>query len=160
MSTFVVETTINAPVEKVWSALADIGAIYKWNPGVQDSHLTSEMDAGVETSRYCDLGGENYLYESVVKWEEDRALTMRIMKTNLPFKSADIRFTLKPVDGGTMVAVSPLYQIKYGFAGGILDRFYVRNTYEKGMENLLTGLKEFVEFDNSDKRSNEDDSLP
>ena len=33
MADFAAETVINAPVEHVWKALANIGSIYEWNPG-------------------------------------------------------------------------------------------------------------------------------
>ena len=69
MSTFATETKINAPVSEVWAALADIGGIYRWNPGVQGSHVTTEQAEGVGACRRCDLGGKNYLDEKVVKWD-------------------------------------------------------------------------------------------
>ena len=39
-------TIINAPQDKVWSTLADLGSIYKWNPGVEKSHSTSDVANG------------------------------------------------------------------------------------------------------------------
>jgi hypothetical protein len=95
--------------------------------------------------RYCNLGGKNYLDEEVVEWEVGKRLTMRITGTNLPFKSADIRFTLQADNGSTVVTVSPDYSLKFGPVGALMDRFYVRGTYEKGMNSLLKGLKEHVE---------------
>ena len=80
MSTFSTHIHIQAPPEEVWAALADIGEIYVWNPGVQSSHLTSDAGEGIGTARYCDLGGGNYLDERVVVWEPSQALTMRTSK--------------------------------------------------------------------------------
>jgi hypothetical protein len=60
--------------------------------------------------------------------------------------TADIRFRLRPdPEGGTAVSVSPDYQLKYGPIGLLMDAILVRGTYEKGMNALLRGLKEFVE---------------
>ncbi len=53
--------------------------------------------------------------------------------------------TLQGENGTTNVAVSPEYELKYGPVGRLMDRFYVHNTYRKGMQNLLAGLKEYVE---------------
>jgi uncharacterized protein YndB with AHSA1/START domain len=149
MASFTTETKIEAPVEEVWNALADIGNIYRWNRGVVDSHLTSDEAAGIGAARYCDLGGNNYLDEQVVEWEHGERLTMRIVGTNLPFKTVDIRFRLRPNPdtdrGGTAVSVSPVYELKYGPMGKILDAVYVRGTYLKGMKALLRGLKDYVE---------------
>jgi len=145
MPAFETETTIAAPVEDVWAALADIGNIYAWNPGVIQSHNTSEATEGLGATRYCDLGDSNFLNEEVVAWEPGERLTMRIVGTNLPFETADIRFILRPEGDKTVVTVSPEYRLKFGPLGSLMDRFYVRGTYQKGMGRLLQGLKEYVE---------------
>ena len=78
-------------------------------------------------------------------WEPGRALTLRIVGTNLPFKSADIRFHMAAHGQGSVVTVSPLYELKYGLLGRVLDRLFVRKTYTRGMEALLAGLKRHAE---------------
>lgn len=71
---------------------------------------------------------------------------MQITKTNLPFANADIRFSLHEADKNkTIVKVSPLYTLKFGPIGAIMDKIFVRRTYKKGMQNLLQGLKEYCE---------------
>ncbi|MFQ5855106.1 MAG: SRPBCC family protein [Anaerolineae bacterium] len=145
MNSFTTEIQINAPVENVWKALADIGNIYLWNPGVVSSHLTTDGATDIGARRHCDLGGQNYLDEEVVEWDAGRRLTMRIIGTNLPFKTADIRFTLRAENGATIVAVSPDYALRFGPLGKILDRLYARRSYMKGMQALLRGLKQYVE---------------
>lgn len=145
MSTFSIDRKINAPVDDVWQALADIGHIYQWNPGVVHSEVTSEDVAGLGAERHCNLGGKNYLDETVVAWEVGKRLTMRIVGTNLPFQRADIRFSLSPDGEGTVVTVSPEYTLKFGIVGQMLDAVFVRRNYEKGMADLLAGLKQHVE---------------
>jgi len=145
MGTFVEEITINAPTEAVWNALADIGSIYKWNPGVKQSHMTTSSEVGLGSGRHCDLGGKNYLDETVVEWRPDVALTMRIVATNLPFKTADIKFTLDGNGQQTLVTVAPEYTLKFGMLGTLMDIVLVRSSYRKGMVNLLKGLKGYVE---------------
>lgn len=145
MGSFATETTIDAPVDAVWEALSDIGSIYEWNPGVIQSHATSDTTEGLGATRTCDLGGDNFLDEEVVAWKPGEQLTMRIVGTNLPFETADVRFYLRPEGDQTVVTVSPDYKLKFGPMGSLMDRFYVRGTYQKGMDNLLQGLKEHVE---------------
>jgi hypothetical protein len=125
--------------------LADIGDIHRWNPGVVNSQLTTDSATGVGACRHCDLGGVNYLDEEVVEWEVGKRLTMRIVGTNLPFMTADIRFALRAADGATVVTLSPEYTLKFGPLGRLLDLLYVRRTYLKGMNDLLEGLKHYVE---------------
>lgn len=144
-NTFSETTIIEARPEIVWSVLNNIGDIYRWNPGVKHSHTTSEHQSGLRATRHCDLGGRNFLDEEVVVWEPQQKLTMRITGTNMPFKTADIRFTLQNKGDQTEVTVSPIYQLKFGPIGQLLDRFYVQNTYQKGMAALLAGLKNYVE---------------
>ena len=145
MSSFSVKTHISAPIETVWEVLADIGNIHAWHPGVINSHLTTEQTDGPGTARYCNLGGRNFLNELVVAWEPTQSMTVRITDTNLPFKTADIRFTLQEEMGGTFVEVSPVYQLKFGILGKALDALYVKKTYERGMQTLLRGLKDYIE---------------
>ena len=145
MATFTIERFIKAPVERVWEELAHIPSIHVWNPGVKHSYATSDEITGLGASRHCDLGGRNYLKESVVEFEEGQALTMRVDETNLPMASVDIRFRLRPQDEGTMVTLSPKYRLKFGPLGSLLDAVYVRRTYTNGMVALLAGLKEHIE---------------
>jgi len=149
MSEFTESIQISAQPEVVWAALADIGNISEWNPGVKHSEQTSTGEVNVGATRRCDLGGRNYLDEEVVVFEPHRNMTIRITDTNLPFKSADIRFTLRADGGNTIVTVSPNYELKFGAIGRILDALMVRGQYRKGMRGLLQGLKAFVEADNT-----------
>lgn len=145
MATFSETTTINAPVDEVWAALAEVGNIHVWNPGVTHSYLTTNDPTGLGAARHCDLGGKNYLKEQVVEFDEGKRITMRIMETNLPFKTAYIRFHLSPHGETSEVTVAPEYELKFGPLGSFLDRIYVRKTYRKGMAALLRGLKRHVE---------------
>lgn len=81
----------------------------------------------------------------MVEFEENKRLTMRITGTNLPFKSAEIHFLLQPDNDSTIVTVSPLYKLKFGVFGKLLNTVFVHRTYLKGMQALLHGLKKFVE---------------
>lgn len=145
MSQFTESIEISASPEQVWDILADIGSICEWNPGVEHSEQTNPGDVGVGATRRCELGGKNYLNEEVVVFDSPRRLTIRITDTNLPFNSADIRFSLEPNGSDTIVTVSPDYQPKFGVVGRILDKLMVRAQYRKGMQGLLRGLKNHVE---------------
>ena len=117
MGEFEEQVTVSAPREKVWDVLADIGNIYSWNPGVVHSEQTTPGEVGMGACRQCNLGGKNYLDEKVVEFERPHKLTIRITDTNLPFKTADIRFSLESHGDGTIVKVSPKYQLKFGWLG-------------------------------------------
>lgn len=152
MTEFSESTIIHASSERVWEALADIGSIHVWNPGVKSSHTTSDLNSGLGASRHCDLGARHYLEEEIVEYEPGETLTMRIVDSNLPFAHADIRFVLEPEATSTRVAVQPQYELKYGPVGQLMDRLFVRRTYEKGMRALLGGLKRHVESERQTAR--------
>lgn len=145
MASFTEQISIAARPDKVWQLLSDIGNIYQWNPGVDDSYVTSDQSSGAGASRRCELKGKNYLDEEVVRWEPCEKLTMRITETNLPFKNADIHFELMGQNGRTIVTLNPVYKLKFGFIGRLLDVLFVRKTYREGMKDLLKGLKERAE---------------
>ena len=109
---------------------------------MEKSNQTSKGAVKKGSTRRCDLPGNHYLDEKVVFWQPGQALTMRIIGTDLPFKKADIRFTLADHEQGTLVTVSPAYQLKFGAIGRPMDKLMVRKQYQKGMENLLEGLKD------------------
>ncbi|MDX1528976.1 MAG: SRPBCC family protein [Gammaproteobacteria bacterium] len=150
MSQFTESIAISAAPEAVWSALADIGNICEWNPGVKNSEQTSQGDVGVGATRRCQLGGRNYLNEEIILFEPGRRMSIRITDTNLPFKSAEIRFALTANGNQTIVEVTPDYQLKFGIIGRLLDALMGRSQYRKGMRELLQGLKEFVESRRAD----------
>ncbi len=145
MSSFTETITIDAPIDRVWATLADIGSIHEWNPGVHDSYTLSEAASGLGARRHCDLGGRNYLKESVASMTEHEHLTMRIDESNLPFARADIRFDLDTDGPRTTVSVTPDYTLKFGPLGAFMDVAMVRRRYRKGMASLLRGLKRYVE---------------
>ncbi|MGF1596886.1 MAG: SRPBCC family protein [Acidimicrobiales bacterium] len=146
MSTFTERTTINASRQDVWAALADIGTIATWNPGLIKSHRTNDID-GVGGGRHCDISTKHSLTEHVVEFEPGTAITFRITDTTLPFKTADIAFTLtdNAQQARTEVTVSPTYTLKYGPIGRILNTVAVRRNYRAGMCGLLEGLKTHLE---------------
>jgi len=145
MGEFEEQIIVSASPDKVWDVLADIGNIYLWNPGVVRSRLTTHGEVSVSACRLCNLGGKNYLDEEVIEFEKPHRLTMRVNDTNLPFKAAEIRFTVEPQGEKTVVKVSPKYQLKFGLLESILDTIIVRSQYRKGMQELLRGLRNHVD---------------
>ena len=146
MATFSEKIHIEAPKEKVWEVLADIGGIYKWNPGVAYSYATSEEIQGEGATRHCDLiGDRGYLEERVMDWREGEGYKIRVYETDLPIKRNVVRFSVDGDEDSTLVTVNPDYTVKYGAMGSIMDRLFLRRKVKKGMEGLLAGLKYHLE---------------
>lgn len=146
MSSFTERLMIDAPIDEIWAVLDDIGAIADWNPGLLASRRTNDV-IGVGGTRLCELPGGNSLTEEVVERHEPEAITFRITDSTLPFRTADIAFTLRGGGGGssaTVVTVAPTYVLRYGLVGRLLDLLAVRRSYRRGMRALLRGLEQRV----------------
>ena len=146
MPRFSSQIRIAAPKEKVWEVLADLGGIYKWNPGVANSHATSESRQGEGATRHCDLQGKgDYLEERAFGWREGEGYKIDVYETNLPLKRNIVEFSLTSDGDETIVTVSPDYELKFGPIGVIMDLLVARRQLRRGMEELLAGLKYHVE---------------
>lgn len=146
MGSFSTEIRIDAPREKVWEVLADLGGIYKWNPGVSHSRSTSESGGGEGATRHCDLvSPKGYLEERAFDWREGEGFKIDVYESNLPIKRNVVEFALRSDEDGTIVSVAPDYELKFGPIGALLDRLVAGRKLRKGMDNLLAGLKYHVE---------------
>ena len=138
-------TWIDAPVEKVWSVLADLGAIYKWNPGVAKSHSTSETAQGDGATRHCDLDEKNYLKERAFDWREGEGFKIDVTETSLPLKSNIVTFAIAAEGDGTRVTVTADYVLKFGPVGALMDMLFAKRQMQQGFDDMMAGLKYHVE---------------
>lgn len=146
MSSFSTRARIDAPKDRVWEVLADLGSIYKWNPGVTHSRSTSEAAGGEGATRHCDLtGSKNYLEERAIDWREGEGYKIDIYESNLPIKRNVVAFELEADGDGTVVTVTPDYELKFGPIGALIDWLFAGRQLRNGMDNLLAGLKYHVE---------------
>lgn len=149
MGTFTKQTRIDAPKEKVWDVLADLGSIEKWNPGVTSSHSTSTEPGGEGATRHCDIAGPGgktaQLEERALDWREGEGFKIDVYESSLPLESNVVTFALEQSGTGTLVRISPDYRLKFGPIGSLMDTLMVRRQFEKGVEGMLAGLKHHVE---------------
>ena len=145
MTQVATELHIDAPKEKVWEVLADLGGIDKWNPGVARSRWTSEQRQGIGASRHCDLQNPSgTLEERAIEWREGEGYTIDVYESSLPLKNT-VEFAIKPEGAGTRASVTVDYRLKYGPVGALLDVLFVRRQIQKGFDRLVAGLKYHVE---------------
>ena len=149
MTTFAKATQVDAPKEKVWAVLADIGSISEWAPSVLESHSTSTEPGGNGATRHCEVDGPGgktaQLEERAFDWREGEGFKIDVYESSLPLKRNIVSFSVKESGSGTQVTVSPDYQLKFGPIGMLMDKMMVRSKFESGMESLLAGLKQHVE---------------
>ncbi len=150
MARFTTTIKINAPKEKVWEVLADLGSIYKWNPGVSQSYSTSPETGGEGATRHCDLqnakgGSIGYLEERAFDWRDGDGFIIDVYESNLPLKRNHVRFDLESNGDVTIVTITPDYALKFGPLGVLADLLIGRHQLKKGMAAMAAGLKYHIE---------------
>ena len=138
-------TNIDAPPDKVWSVLADLGSIYKWNPGVAKSHTTSELTQGEGATRHCDLDDKNYLEERAFDWREGESFKIDVFESSMPLESNIVSFQIAPAGDATRVSVTADYKLKFGPIGALMDVLFGKRMLQRGFDDMMAGLKHHIE---------------
>ncbi|MCI0776832.1 MAG: SRPBCC family protein [Chloroflexi bacterium] len=136
---------IDAPPDKVWSVLADLGSIYKWNPGVAKSHTTSELTQGEGATRHCDLDDKNYLEERAFDWREGESFKIDVFESSMPLESNIVSFQIAPAGDATRVSVTADYKLKFGPIGALMDVLFGKRMLQRGFDDMMAGLKHHIE---------------
>jgi ligand-binding SRPBCC domain-containing protein len=145
MGTLYHEIRINAPLEKVWSVLADLEAVQKYNPMVVSARYFSPNREGIGASRQCELKPKGYVKERVIGWEPKLTIILELYEHRWPIRSMRWRNALKPDSSGTLLTQRMEYRLKFGLLGKILDALMMRRMLDKGIADTLVNLKRFIE---------------
>ena len=145
MGSFATSVRIEAPKERVWEVLSDLGSIYKWNPGITHSFTTSDVATGENAMRQCDLPDGGFLRERAFNWSEGECFTIEIYETSLPLKESFVDFRATPEGEATVVNLKMDYKLKFGPIGALMDAAFAGRQARNGMADMLAGLKDYVE---------------
>ena len=137
------EIHIDAPKDKVWAVLADLGAVNAWNPAIANSYYTSGATEGVGASRYCDFPDGGYVKEETVEWKPGEVVRLDILDTNVPFDNFYGEYTLRDNGQGTVVTFTLGFDV---LPDAPLDPAEAeRQNREELIPLVLAGLKHCVE---------------
>ena len=136
---------IDAPPEKVWSALASLEALDRYDPGVAKAQIVSDAKEGPGAARRCDLTPGGWFKEKVSEWRPHEALAFELYECTLPVRRLQHRYTLVADGGGTVVRQRMEYQLKFGLFGRLMDAALVRRKWNAGIRSFFGGLKRYVE---------------
>jgi len=140
------EIEINAPKTKVWSVLADIGAVENYNPVVTRSYYTSENKQGVGASRHCDLLPMGSVEEKIIEWDEGESYKIEIFEGKaIPFKGTG-KFELTENGKSTNVKMTFEPDMGSGIFGKIMG-FMMKEKMNKMITGVVIGLKHHLETD-------------
>jgi len=137
----VAEGEVRAARAAVFAALVDPWGWKSWFPNVREASYTSPPPYGVGTIREADVGGTRWV-EEIVAWDEDTRWAWTVVRTSLPFATAQVEsFELTDAGVRTRVrwtlALEPRLVARLGapFFGRTLAR-----VLHRAMDNLGTYL--------------------
>jgi ligand-binding SRPBCC domain-containing protein len=136
---------IDAAPEKVWSALASLEALDRYDPGVAKVRLVSDVKEGPGAARRCDLEPGGWFKEKVSEWRPYEALAFELYECTLPVRRLKHRYTIVADGAGTVVRQRMEYELKFGVLGGLLDALVVKRKWNAGIRSFFGGLKRYVE---------------
>jgi len=136
---------IDAAPEKVWSALASLDALDRYDPGVAKVEIVSDAKEGTGAARRCDLAPGGSFKEKVSEWKPHEALAFELYECTLPVRRLKHTYTLIADSGGTVVRQRMEYELKFGVLGRLLDAAVVRRKWSAGIQGFFGGLKRYVE---------------
>ena len=140
------EVEINAPKTKVWSVLADLGAIENYSPSVTKSYSTSENKQGIGASRHCDLLPMGSVEEKIIEWDEGESYKIEIFEGKaIPFKGTG-SFELTENGKSTNVKMTFEPDMGNGIFGKIMG-FMMKEKMNKMITGVVIGLKHHLETD-------------
>ena len=145
-----VEVLIDAPIEKVWEAFADIGGIFLNSPTVDTSYTSSEQKTGVGATRHMILSpmikkGAT-LDERVLIWEEGTYQKLEVYKIHRVsgIKTMGGDFRLIPKGNQTILRSTLNYSMKNGM-WGMMNKMMGKKKFAKIWRKVIGGYKYHIE---------------
>lgn len=127
------------PPEAVWSVLADLLAVERYNPSVAEARLVDGPAEGVGAARACTLRPSGSVVERVDVWEPGRAVGLAVVESGWPM---EMRWTTRvsPDGEGARVEQDLDYTMRYGPLGWALDRLFVGRTLDRSVGATLAAF--------------------
>ncbi len=140
------EITINAPIEKIWEALTNVGELDKYDPTVKKSTVLSQTTKGIGASRKVIMkDGKNWFEEKCTVSKKNKALAYELTDCSFPVKNLNHSYAFEQKGEEVTVKQIMNYEVKFGFFGKILDSLIMRKQSKKGIKLFLNGLKSYTE---------------
>jgi ribosome-associated toxin RatA of RatAB toxin-antitoxin module len=146
MATIHNEIIINASVDKIWEALANIELLVKYDPTVKQSTALSENKSGLNAKRkVLMLDGKNWFDEKVTVFNPNEALTYQLTDCSFPIKGLQHSYSFEKLGSRTKVKQVMEYTVKFGLLGKLLDAMMIRKQSDAGIKKFFVGLKSYAE---------------
>jgi uncharacterized protein YndB with AHSA1/START domain len=138
-------TTIDAPVEQVWAALAAFDEISTWADDVDHSSWLTDATEGVGSARRVQVG-RTVLVERITAWDPPTALAYALEGLPPVVGGATNRWDLRSYGGPTAVTLTSVVDPGAKPAGRLVAPLLARRL-GKASEAMLAGLTRHLEGD-------------
>ena len=144
MSRWVVSRTIGAPVDVVFSTVADIGQFSRAIPHIVKVEYLSDIRSGVGAKfrETRDMGGRQATTElEVTEWVKNDHVRMVADSHSVVWDSV---FTVRPDRGGTQLTLT-MDAVARGLLPKLMVTFFIRGVLQKALEGDMDSVKAFCE---------------
>jgi ligand-binding SRPBCC domain-containing protein len=146
MSTIINEITIDAPIEKIWEALANIEKLDKYDPTIKTCTALSETKNGIGALRKVTMkDGKNWFEEKCTVSIKNVALKYELTACSFPVHNLNHTYSFEKKGNKIKVKQVMSYDLKYGFLGKILDSLMMRKKSDTGIKEFMKGPKSYSE---------------
>ncbi len=148
MNNVTATSTVNSPLARVWDAIADVGTIEDWHPGVERSPVLTDKRTGLGAARRVELYDGSSSVEKVTELVDGHRLTVLMSEHKMPMNYAAVTFEMEADgDDRTRVTFSIDYTMKYGPVGWLINALVLRRVLNKLFPNVLDGLDHHLQTD-------------
>jgi uncharacterized membrane protein len=137
---------IDAPLEKVWSVLANLEEVASYNRAVKSARYISENRTGIGSSRQCEMD-KGHVKERVTNVDERKSISMELFESDWPLKF--MRWTTEVDDssnGTTIMRQVTEYEPGMGILGKIMNVLVMKKKFSRILDELFIDLKQYVEL--------------
>ena len=139
------EIKINAPLEKVWSTLADLESVKFTNPLVKAVKIIPPNKEGVGSARHCDFKDGKFVEERVTAFEPNKSISLDLYKHQWPLVFMRWTNRLEKHMGTTLLISDTEYELKFGIAGKIMNALVMRRKFSQIIGDALEKTKRYIE---------------
>lgn len=126
--------------DRVWSLLADLEAVARYNLGVREAKILGAQRTGIGATRVCELTPKGRVVERVTHWEDGRALGLEVAESDWPIHFMRWVTRVEPRPGGTRITQELEYRVKFGPLGWFLDRLVMERKLRAALDALFASL--------------------
>ncbi|MCI0633823.1 MAG: SRPBCC family protein [Actinobacteria bacterium] len=144
MKTLSAQTYIEAPAEKIWKIVADLGTAHLWSPNLSSVNMLSQAKSGIGSERHCDVVADGgFFRDRVTLWEEGRRIVWDVYETDAPLKSS-FAVGVVPFGAGAFFDIHLTYDLLPEAANMGIPAEAMEAELQNRAYNAVYGMRTFV----------------